>query len=146
MSTTTTTPSNPNQNPPPAPLPSNPDQKNKKMREYLVLLPDKPAPHTLATRLAHRAAHLAHNRAHIDAQRITFGGPMLSAHDAPENEEGTLHRIIGSIHLCRAASAAEVWAMVAADPYGRRGVWDVEKGEVVPMRVLVGSVAGESGS
>ncbi|RAK70799.1 uncharacterized protein BO72DRAFT_345540, partial [Aspergillus fijiensis CBS 313.89] len=105
--------------------------------EYLLLLPDHASPTTLPTRLRHRASHLAHNRPHIDAHRITFGGPMLSSHTYTADDRLGQQNIIGRIHLCRAAGEVEVWVMVAADPYATLGVWDLGAVEVVPMRVLV---------
>ena len=67
------------------------------------------APDGAAKRPAVRPAHLAHLRPLSEAGRVKLAGPFLDKS--------------GSLIIVEAASAAEVWAHLATDPYVTEGVF-----------------------
>ena len=68
------------------------------------------APDGAARRPAVRPAHLAHLRPLSEAGRVKLAGPFLDK--------------TGSLIVVEAGSAAEVWALVARDPYVTEGVFN----------------------
>jgi hypothetical protein len=68
------------------------------------------APDGAAKRPGVRPAHLAHLRPLAEAGRVKLAGPFLDK--------------TGSLIVVEAESAAEVWALVARDPYVTEGVFD----------------------
>lgn len=67
------------------------------------------APDGQAKRPAVRPAHLEHLRPLSEAGRVKLAGPFLDK--------------TGSLIVVEADSAAEVWALVAKDPYVTEGVF-----------------------
>lgn len=101
--------------------------------DWLVRLPDHP--NVLATRIENRPLHLSHNKPHFESGKIAFGGPIYSSQ--PKDLEDGFKKIIGSIHLCKAATEEEVWEMVRDDPYAKLGVWNLDEVVITPMKVFV---------
>lgn len=77
---------------------------------YVLACFDKP--NSLDLRMATREAHLAWAR--DQHARIRMAGPMLSEDDS----------MAGSLFFLEAASAEEVKAFNAADPYAQAGLFD----------------------
>ena len=90
---------------------------------FIVTGTDRPG--HLATRMANRPAHLAW--AAELKPRIRVAGPMLA-------EDG--ETLIGSHFIIEGASAAEVRALFADDPYVKADLF--ETFEVRPFRALIG--------
>ena len=67
------------------------------------------APDGAAKRPAVRPAHLAHLRPLSEQGRVKLAGPFLDKS--------------GSLIVVEAESAAEIWALVAKDPYVTEGVF-----------------------
>jgi hypothetical protein len=67
-------------------------------------------PDGAARRPAVRPAHLAHLRPLSEAGRVRIAGPFLDR--------------TGSLIVVEAESLAEVWALVARDPYVVEGIFD----------------------
>ena len=78
--------------------------------QYVIYCLDKPE--SLEIRKANRDAHLAHLRKHADS--IIAAGPLLTADGGG---------MIGSMLAMEFASRAEADAFVAADPYGKAGLF-----------------------
>jgi uncharacterized protein len=75
---------------------------------YVIIGHDAPdGPHK---RPAVRPAHLEHIRPLSEAGRVKLAGPFLDR--------------TGSLIVVEAASLAEVWALVARDPYVTEGVFN----------------------
>ena len=78
---------------------------------YVILGHD--APDAREKRPGVRPAHLAHLEPLVQAGRVKLAGPFLDR--------------TGSLIVVEAASLAEVWALVARDPYVTEGIFnDVE--------------------
>lgn len=75
---------------------------------YVIIGHD--GPDGAAKRPAVRPAHLDHLRPLSAAGRVKIAGPFLDK--------------TGSLIVIEAESAAEVWALVARDPYVTEGVFD----------------------
>ena len=75
---------------------------------YVIIGHD--APDGAQKRPAVRPAHLEHLRPLADAGRVTLAGPFLDR--------------TGSLIVIEADSLAEVWALVARDPYVIEGVFN----------------------
>ncbi|KAI1085464.1 hypothetical protein F5B20DRAFT_5030 [Whalleya microplaca] len=102
------------------------------LNDFLVQIPDKP--NALPSRMSNLAAHLSHNKIDIEAGRLVMAGPTLAQH--PKTADEALP-ITGSAMLVKAGSESEVRQIIAANPYGKLGVWDLEKATVVPFRCVV---------
>jgi len=68
------------------------------------------SPDGAAKRPAVRAAHLAHLRPLSETGRVKIAGPFLDK--------------TGSLIVVEAESLAEVWALVARDPYVTEGIFN----------------------
>lgn len=58
---------------------------------------------------------------------------MLESHPA----EGETPSFKGSMMLAVAESEAEVRALLEKDIYGTSGVWDLEKAQIIPVRLIL---------
>jgi len=83
---------------------------------YVIIGHD--APEGAAKRPAVRPAHLDHLRPLSEAGRVKLAGPLLDRS--------------GSLIVVEAESLAEVWALVARDPYVTEGVFN--RVEVKPFQ------------
>jgi uncharacterized protein YciI len=83
---------------------------------YVIIGHD--APEGTAKRPAVRPAHLDHLRPLSEAGRVKLAGPLLDR--------------TGSLIVVEAESLAEVWALVARDPYVTEGVFN--RVEVKPFQ------------
>lgn len=79
------------------------------------------APDGAAKRPSVRPAHLAHLEPLAKAGRVRLAGPFLDK--------------TGSLIVLEAESAAEVWALVARDPYVTEGVFN--RVEVKPFTAVL---------
>jgi uncharacterized protein YciI len=75
---------------------------------YVIIGHD--APDAREKRPIVRPAHLAHLQPLVDAGRVRLAGPFLDR--------------TGSLIVVDAASLADVWALVARDPYVTEGVFN----------------------
>ena len=75
---------------------------------YVIIGHD--APDAREKRPTVRPAHLAHLQPLVDAGRVRLAGPFLDR--------------TGSLIVVDAASLADVWALVARDPYVTEGVFN----------------------
>ena len=79
------------------------------------------SPDARERRPAVRPAHLAHLEPEAKAGRIRLAGPLLDR--------------TGSLIVLEAASLAEVWALVARDPYVTEGIFN--RVEVKPFQQVL---------
>jgi uncharacterized protein YciI len=86
------------------------------------------APDAREKRPGVRPAHLAHLAPLAQAGRIRLAGPFLDR--------------TGSLIVLEADSLAEVWALLARDPYVTEGVFD--RVEVHPFSQVLPEVSGSS--
>ncbi len=86
---------------------------------YVIIGHD--APDGPEKRPAVRPAHLDHLRPLAEAGRVKLAGPFLDR--------------TGSLIVLEADSLAEVWAVVARDPYVTEGIFN--RVEVKPFRVVL---------
>ncbi|KAG6138135.1 hypothetical protein E4U38_005209 [Claviceps purpurea] len=94
------------------------------LREFLVIIPDKPS--VRKTRLALRSLHVQ-NMTHLVASgQWKMGGALLNS--VPDLEDDpTKFDFMGSTFVCRAESRAEVFEQVKQDVYASGGVWDLAR-------------------
>ncbi|KAI0010262.1 hypothetical protein F4779DRAFT_616838 [Xylariaceae sp. FL0662B] len=102
------------------------------LNDFLVQIPDRP--NALSARMSNVAAHLSHNKVDIEAGRLVMAGPTLAHHPQTAEEAPP---VTGSALLVRAGSESEVRRIIAENPYGKLGVWDLDKATVVPFRCMV---------
>ncbi|KAK6206864.1 hypothetical protein QIS74_13352 [Colletotrichum tabaci] len=100
-------------------------------KEFLCILPDKPD--TLAQRLEVRPTHLANAQAQAGKGKVVVGGAMFEEHPA----EGTTPSFKGSVIIYTVQNAEEAWELIRNDIYAQKGVWDLEKAQVIPFKSAV---------
>ncbi|KAG6037293.1 hypothetical protein E4U41_005235 [Claviceps citrina] len=94
-----------------------------KMREFLVIVPDKPG--VKDKRLAVRPTHLQNMTQHVESGDWKMGGALLNS--VPAGDDPATFDFMGSTLVCKAQTKEQVLEQLKNDVYVTSGVWDLEK-------------------
>ncbi|EXV02488.1 YCII-related domain protein [Metarhizium robertsii] len=105
-----------------------------KVREFLVILPDKPGvkekrleePGTDSLR-----THFKNMTPHVESGDWKMGGALLN--EVPADDNAANFDFFGSTVVCKGESKEAVLEQLKKDVYATSGVWDVEKIQIYPF-------------
>ncbi|EFZ01976.2 Dimeric alpha-beta barrel [Metarhizium robertsii ARSEF 23] len=100
-----------------------------KVREFLVILPDKPG--VKEKRLEVRPTHFKNMTPHVESGDWKMGGALLN--EVPADDNAANFDFFGSTVVCKGESKEAVLEQLKKDVYATSGVWDVEKIQIYPF-------------
>ncbi|KAF0327243.1 YCII-like protein [Colletotrichum asianum] len=101
-------------------------------KEFLCIMPDKP--NVLQIRKQVKGQHYEGIKPLIESGRLVAGGAMF---EKQPNEDATEASFRGSVVVYTAESSEDVKAIIENDAYATSGVWDLERGQIIPYVAAV---------